>query len=458
MTKAVILGGGLAGLLAAAAVAPYATEVTLVESDEMNAQPLPRKGIPQGRHSHTLMCGGARAIEHLLPGTTNRLTELGARRLDLPADVLTCSAEGWYRRHPGSAYVLACSRPVIDHAVYRSLVAAHDIRIRTGTKAAGLIGDGARVTGVRTDSGTLSADLVIDATGRGSRAPQWLAELGVPPVHEAVVDPGLVYVTRRYDAPSVRLPAVMIQPRPGTGEPGMGAAIFPIEGGQWIVTMIGTRGGVPPTDPDGYTEFARRLRHSVVSDLLDRARPAGPILSYRGTLNRRRHFERVRLPEGFLAIGDAVTALNPNYGAGMSVAARQAVVLRNHLARRGITDGLGRLAQAGAAKEANSAWNAALGTDLWFPEVRSTVGDGKAGQFRFANRFARTAAVSPVLARALFDVHTFSAPEYRLLRPEVLLAVLRGPRRAPLSAAEALAQFPELSGLLESKETIHAND
>ncbi|MGW7490346.1 NAD(P)/FAD-dependent oxidoreductase [Streptomyces sp. NPDC054786] len=458
MTNAVILGGGLAGMLAAAAIAPYADEVTLVEGDRMSSSPLPRRGIPQGKHSHTLMCGGALAIERLLPGTMDLLTKLGARRLDLPAGVLTRSAEGWYQRHPGAAYVLACSRPLIDYAVHEQLLARQPIRVRAGARVVGLVGDAGRVTGVRTQHGVLSADFVVDATGRGSRAPKWLAELGVPPVREAIVDPGLVYVTRRYHAPSAQLPAVMIQPRPGTGQPGMGAAIFPIEDGQWIVTMIGTRGSVPPSDAHGYAEFAASVGHSVIVDLLAAAHPASPIVPYRGTLNRRRYFERARMPEGFVAIGDAVAALNPNYGAGMSVAARQVLSLRNQLARKGIVDGIGKLVQADAAKEVTGSWNAAVGTDLWFPEVRTTVGAGSKLARRFAIRFARTAAVNPALSRVLFDVHTLTAPEHRLLRPGVLLSVLRGPFRAPLSAAEAIAQFPEISDVLDSKETIHAGD
>ncbi|MGI5472208.1 NAD(P)/FAD-dependent oxidoreductase [Streptomyces sp. CA-132043] len=206
MTSAVVLGGGMAGMLAAAALARSADRVTVIESDRFPDGPAPRKGLPQGHHNHMLMSGGAQALDDLLPGTTDALFAAGARRRGMPGDLLTLSAEGWYRRHRGDAYVIACSRELTDHVVRARVLADKKITVIESAKATGPVGDRRRITGVRVERAgaeaeTLDADLVVDATGRRSRTPEWLAALGLPDVQEERVDAGFAYASRLYQAP-----------------------------------------------------------------------------------------------------------------------------------------------------------------------------------------------------------------------------------------------------------------
>ncbi|MFI1995420.1 NAD(P)/FAD-dependent oxidoreductase [Actinoplanes sp. NPDC020271] len=410
MTSAIVLGGGFAGVLVANVLARHFATVTVIESGDLPDGPLERSGVPQARHNHVLVAGGARALSALSPGIVDELLELGAQRRDLPGDALILGAQGWFHRHHTGAYLIACSRWLLDAVLRRRLLTGPRITVRTRTRAAGLTGSAGRITGVRLDGeGALAADLVVDATGRRSRSPSWLAALGLPPIPEEVVDPGVAYVTRIYQAPDglgATIPAVMLHPRGG----GHGATVFPIEGGRWIVTLTGTRGN--PPSAGAFTACAEGLPDPMVSRLITAARPLGPARPFRATANRRRRFPA--LP-GFLAVGDALTTMNPVYSHGMSVAALQAVRLDRLLA-----DGAPGL-QAAAAAEADLPWRMATTRDRAAPAA--------------GNRLPR---LTPALVGRMFRAQT-------LIEPEVPVPVALVPLPA-LDTTAAVAQFPALAG------------
>ncbi|MFG2547744.1 FAD-dependent monooxygenase [Streptomyces sp. NPDC048594] len=458
MTSAVVMGGGLAGLLAAKALTGHVDRVTVIEGDHYPDTPSPRKGLPQGYQNHMLMGGGADAIEALLPGTLDRLYEAGAHRRGMGDGLLMLSSEGWYRRFAGAPYVIACTRPLLDHVVRGQALTDPRLTVVSDTKVLGLTGDAHRVTGVRYEDAegtarTIEADFVVDATGRRSKTPQWLTALGVPQVEEKSVDAGLGYAGRKYRAPEgtgADFPGILVQAEPNTGEPGRGAALMPQENGEWIVALMGTRGAAPPNDEDGFNAYARGLRHPVIADLIERATPAGPIRSARALANRRRFYEKLPLPEGFLAVGDAVAVLSPNYATGMSAAAKAAVALKDALATGGLRAGLGREVQAEIAEIIAAPWQSAVVNDSGFPGVESDVQvRGLAFQHRIAARMSRIAAENPVVANAFYGIASLTARQKEAMGLPVLLAALRGARKRPLSAEEAIGQFPELGGLLD---------
>lgn len=457
MTTAVVLGGGLAGMLAAAVLAEHA-DVTVIEGDRFPDEPDVRRGLPQGHHNHMFMSGGVRALDELLPGTSDALYAAGAKRRGMPADLLTLSAQGWYRRHrDGDSHVLLCSRALLDHTLRLRVLERGGITLLQGTKVTGLTGSADRVTGVRVDDAdggtrTLPADFVVDATGRRSGAPAWLAEFGLPAPEEDQVDAGFAYASRLYEAPEgtpENVPGVLVQAASGTGKPGRGAALLPNEGNRWIVALIGTRGGQPPTDEQGFEEFARSLPDLVIADLLAQATPIGKIRAYRGLPNWRRHWDKYPLPQGFVVIGDAATTLNPNYATGMSIAALQAVALRAQLRDLGFVPELGRKAQAAVARASVGAWQMATGTDQCFPEATSTLKQAPDLLRRFTARFARLTTENAKLSRASFRTAALEAPPSSMMTLPALLTVLRGPRQQPLTREQAIAQYPEFGPLLK---------
>ncbi|GHF03852.1 NAD(P)/FAD-dependent oxidoreductase [Streptomyces morookaense] len=455
--RSVVLGGGMAGMLAAAVLADHGHDVVVVERDRLPDTARARRGVPQARHAHLMMSGGARVVETLLPGAAERWLAAGARRISLPTGLVSLLAQGWLPRWPEMEYLIACSRDLLDAVVRELVLARPGITLHEGAEAAGLLGTARRVTGVRLhgEGGAedLAADLVVDTTGRGSRAPQWLARLGLPAVREETVDSGLVYATRVFRAPpgAEDVPVVSVQAETGTSRPGRGTTLMPIEGGRWIVTLAGTRGGEPTRDAGEFEPYARTLRHPIVADLIARAAPLTEVYVTRSTVNRRRYFERLpEWPAGFLVMGDALAAYNPVYGHGMSVAAHGAAALRAALRTEGAGDGSGfaRRAQQAAAAAAGPAWDLATGEDLNYPGAVGGRPPVAARLLRgYVQRTMLTATANPAVTRPLLEVMTLSRPLSGLFAPGVAVHVLRGPGRRPSAEPPITAAERERWGL-----------
>jgi 2-polyprenyl-6-methoxyphenol hydroxylase-like FAD-dependent oxidoreductase len=435
MTRAVVLGGGFAGVLAAVVLARHVDEVVLVERGRYPATPGARPGLPQGHHSHVLVAGGVQALDALLPGTAGTLLARGAHRRGLTGGALIRSADGWFRRHETGAYLISCSRWLIDHVVRQRALAGGAVTVLEGTQALGLAGDASRIIGAvvgRPDGrvATIRADVVVDATGHRSRAARWLADLGAAPVHEVTAGPAVAYSTRLYRAPAglaETIPAVMVHPH----QAGHGATLFPIEGGRWIVTLTGTRGGEPPASEDGFTAAAYGLSSPIVAELMAVAEPLGGVRPYRNATNRRRHFERGPRPGGFLVIGDALAAVTPVYSHGMSVAALSALELAGELERRGAEPPVFADIQLAVAAVAERSWRMAA-------HQRHPASGGGAQV-----RMNRAMLGSGALMTAIFRTQTLIRQD-GVTGASVIQEATKDPEPT-LSTEEAIAQYPELS-------------
>ncbi|MYV46321.1 FAD-dependent oxidoreductase [Streptomyces sp. SID2888] len=458
-THAVVIGGSIAGMLAAAAVKDHVGSVEIIEAHDLPEGPEPRVGVPQAVHIHLLQSGGAEAMEELLPGTVGRLLAAGAHRIPMTTDMVIYSPEGWYRRwQRPTHHLLAASRDLTDHIVREQVLQEPRIAVRTGTRCTGLLGSSHRVTGVRirTAGGAekeLRADLVIDASGRASRTPRWLTELGITGLTEEHIDSGLVYASRMYRAPvSTRgWPMVSVNADPRLPRPANAGGILPIEGDRWHVSLMGAPGGQPTRDPDAFEPFARTLRHPVIADLLTHARPLTGVSITHSTANRRHHYERLRAwPEGLVALGDSVAAFNPVYGQGISVIAQGALALRELLSE-GLGPGCARRAQRAIARPVEVAWALAVGQDIHF-STTTGKSPGLADRLlhRYVSRLSLTATGSFRAATALTDVLTLRARPTSLVRPGVLFSALLGPLRPQLRGPQFTpAELTLLTGRYE---------
>ncbi|MEW2295841.1 FAD-dependent monooxygenase [Streptomyces sp. NPDC006743] len=458
LPTALVVGASAAGLFAAAALTEFA-EVTIVERDSLPAGVAPRRGVPQARHAHLVWSGGVRTVDDLLPGVVDDVVARGGRLVRIMGDMVSRAPnEVWFRRFLAPHHRnLVCSRDLLDAALRDRVLAHPRITLRQAMTALGPTGDARRVTGlrVRDASGerTLTADLVVDASGRGSRAPQWLEALGLPPVTERRVDAGITYATRLYRAPGTTagtpFPLVNVQANPAKA-PGRGGIVLPVEDGRWIVTLAGTRGGEPTGDPDAFVGFARRLGDPVIARLIEHAEAVGGVTVTRGTANRRRHYEKMRSwPDGFLVVGDAVAGYNPVYGHGLTVAAQSAAAVRDLLRATGFpVPGGARRLQRAATRPVSAAWNLAVGQDAFYPDATDTP-PGLAQRLlaRYVDRAVATGARNPRALSALLDVMSLEKPAVRLFAPDMLLPMLFGPRKRhltgpPLTEAEWEAALP----------------
>ncbi|AWI30081.1 FAD-dependent oxidoreductase [Streptomyces tirandamycinicus] len=459
---AVVIGGSLAGLLAAHVLAGHADRVTVVERDRIPDGPEPRPGVPQSRHAHVLLESGQLALDSLLPGFTAELRAAGAPRVGMPEDMVAWSGGAWVRRTAPTTHIHTGSRAHLEHLVRRRVLADPAIRTVESAEAVGLAGDASRVRGVllreRGGTGgtagagasgrrqrTLPADLVVDASGRGSRAPQWLAAIGAEPPAEETIDTGQAYASRVYRDTGAHLGtealAYWFYPNPAQTYAG---GVLPLEDGSHLVALAGLRGQEPPTDDAGFTAFAARLPHPFLHEWLLTAEPRTPVYGFRATANLRRRYDRPgRRPAGFLATGDALCTFNPIYGQGMSVAAMSAVALRDALAdpRRRPTTLRVQRALFDASRQA---WDISAGADRAMPgavgnAVASRAVDRPVGWY--LNRVQRRYVGDPALVGPVFrSVLTLTAPLSALFAPRVARAVLFGPVARPPAAPPMRAE------------------
>ncbi len=436
-THAIVAGGSIAGLLAARVLADHAGRVTVVERDHLPADPVPRAGVPQARHVHILLQRGQHLLEEMFPGLDAELAAAGVPTMNLTSEFPVMGLGGWTVRYPSPFVMRTCSRVRLEWTIRQRLAALGNVQFRDGLRVTGLLatGDRSRVTGVRVqaresgaESAELAADLVVDASGRTSHAPEWLGTLGYGAPREVVVNSFLGYSTRWYEAPTDARrdwKGLMV----GSLAPHVSrsAVIFPAENGLWVVTLVGYARDYPPTDEAGFMEFARSLRSPIVYDSIKDARPVTPIYGYQRTENLWRHYERLaRWPEGFVVLGDAACAFNPVYGQGMTTAAVGAQVLARCLSAENGRPlprqvGMARRFQKMLARAAATPWLMATGEDFRW---ESTEGGRPSPATRLMHRYMdsvlRQTARSPHAYTTFLEVAQLLKPPPALFSPAMI--------------------------------------
>lgn len=420
---AVVVGGGIGGLLAAHALADRFERVTILERDRYPSAshaPVPpaRRGVPQSRCLHLLMAGGAAAFDELAPGWRERLVERGAVPFDASADAVLRFAAGWLPRTVSGITTYASSRALLEDVLRRGLDGQVKVSVREGQKVLGLLGssDGDRVTGVRTSDAEgsgeamLAADLVVDSSGRNSLLPLWLdgvrSGLGGH-VQETVVEPRTQYVSRWVqleptDAPDWHCLSIA----PAEGFP-RAAMMMRAENHCWGVVLLAPAGDPLPFADDAFLDFTATLADGALRQVLARAKPVSAIHHYGVALNRLRHYDRLSWPAGLVALGDAVCALDPYFGLGMAATARGVVLLRNHLkGGADLSASCVGFQRALAALNAQP-WHLATGCDTNGRPL--AVDEGHLG------RLHEAAPTRPDIARALLAVQHLLRPVESLM-------------------------------------------
>lgn len=441
--QALVIGGSMAGLLAARALSDHFEQVTVLERDQLPDTPDFRSGVPQGRHLHALLAEGQRVLESFFPGFTNDLIEMGAPTMRWGRDTATLTPGGWLKRIDTPITTNVATRIGLEWLTRRRVAALPNVTFVQEVEVDGLVASEGRVTGVtlrdRRDGSTraLEADFVVDASGRKSRAPEWLVALGYDAPQETMVNSFVGYATRWYEADrDFDWVSMVINARPKE-DLKRGGAIMRAEGNRWLVTLAGVNKDYPPNDEAGFLEYARSLASPVMYEIIRNARPISPIYGFRYDGSRRRHYERLaRRPENFVVMGDAACSFNPIYGQGMTVAALSAEALATLL--KGYQgDDLSGQFQRALFSVSERAWLMATGEDLRYP---GTEGKRPNAVERFIQRYIdRLLALLPhddAIALAFMEAMNLSQPPAALLRPAIALRVLRYAFSKPLPIAE----------------------
>ena len=392
--QAAVIGGGMAGLMAAHVLSQHFAQVTLVDRDRLTETPEVRNGTPQAHHPHTLMIRGQEILEQHLPGLTDDLIAQGALPIDASREVAFYVAGDWHRptRH-ADTMAIALSRPLLETTIYRRIAANPRISIKSAHEVVSIDTDAQRqrVTGLvvhdrdgaPADQARLNVDVVVDASGRQSQAPQWLQKLGYVPADELTVNTFVGYATRLYQKPAGftnEWKALYIRPTLKTGT--RGGMIIPAEGNRWFVTLLGTSRDYPPTDEAGFMEFARSLPTPKLFEAIQQAEPLTKPIGYRRTDSRLRRYDQLpRYLEGLLVLGDAACVLNPVHAQGITAAAMGSQALNESLLAHfkhhstGDVNGLAAAFQKQQHQALAGLWNMIAGEDRRWPEalVRHTT-------------------------------------------------------------------------------------
>ena len=371
----VIIGASLAGFFAAAAVAAAGARVMIIERDALPEGAAPRKGVPQGRQPHVLLHRGLLAAEELLPGIREDLLSHGA----VPFDTGTMAWLGEYGWSPTwiPAYeTVSATRPLLEYLVRERVRRLAGVTVHEGVRVTELRRSARHWQVICEDATTVEGDLVIDASGRGSRLPHWLTELRIPLREPLTVDARLGYACRTYrviDEPPLDT-AVMIAATPQTGR---GALAIPVEGDNWLVVAVGYGDRRPSRNVDEFDEFLAALPDPAIAYLTRHLEPVSRIAIHRQTGNRRHRYGQSRTwPAGLLAVGDAYCAFNPVYGQGITVAACQALLIRDALRRDRTPAARGpmqtRRLQRRIGATADLPWSVATTEDLRHPSSSGT--------------------------------------------------------------------------------------
>lgn len=437
---AIVIGASMGGLLAARALSDFYTTVTVLERDAFPAADTPRKGVPQGRHIHGLLARGSAILEEFFPGYNNEVVaQSGGLLGDVANDVTWIGHNVTLAAGTSGLIGLIASRPVLEGHLRRRVLRLPNVRAIENCAVRGLATDPARknVTGVRMRvegklEETASADLVVDATGRGSSSVAWLEELGYqPPVNEKV-EIGIGYMTRTYRRRPADLDGRLGIVVAGSAPNWRNGVMLAQEHDTWIVSAGGFLGDDAPDNDQGFLAYLATLPTMEIHDVVARAEPLSEYTRYRYTSSVRWRYEKLaRFPGNYLVFGDAICSFNPIYGQGMTVAAQEALRLQQCLLA-GSNDLARRFFRA-AARIVDIPWDIAVGNDLRHPQVKGA----RPPMLRFINwyigKLHLAAANDSTLTSTFLKVVNLMIPPPSLLSPSIAWRVWRGTSKPALS-------------------------
>ena len=432
--QAIVIGGSLTGLLTARVLSDHFEKVIILERDPVHDVPESRKGQAQTRHLHGLLANGLIIIKEYFPGIAEELSAGGAFMGDMGEFIHWYQYGGHRLKFKSGIISMSMSRPFLEFHVRRRVLGLPNVTLIDSCAVNELVTSpdrqqviGVRVTKRSTENTTeiLEAELVVDASGRGSSTPKWLESLGYARPQETEVKARIGYATREYrrtEKDVNKICVEMISPAAPTEK--HGTFLFPIEDGRWIMTSGGYVGAHPPADEAGLLEFVRTLPAPDIFNIISNTEPLTEIITYKYPTSLRRHYEKLkRFPEGLLVIGDAVASFNPIYGQGMTSAAMQTRALKNVMKQNPNLRGLWKSFFKQAAKVVDMPWQLAVGEDFRYPETEGTKPPFTDLINAYVEKVHKATQRDPVVYAQFLRVMSLMAAPTSLMSPRIMWRV-----------------------------------
>ena len=345
--RILIIGGGICGLGAALLLGRDGHEVTVLERDAGSLPPSAdaawerweRKGVAQFRQPHNFMPGLRLLLEAELPEIQDALGRAGAKRFDLVNPLPPFFTDRAPRPIDDKLWTLTARRPVGEWVFANAAQNASGVTIRRGVGVDTLLTgpsaiDGVpHVAGVRTSNGDeVRSDLLVDATGRQSRSPQWLTAIGARPPYEEQEDCGFTYYTRYFRGSQ---PQRLVGALTPLGS--ISLLTLPGDHDTWSVTIFVATGDQPLKNLRHEEQWTKAIRACPLHSHWLEGEPMTPVLAMSGIADRYRRFlvDGTPVATGFVGIADAWACTNPSAGRGLTVGFLHALRLRDAVRAHG---------------------------------------------------------------------------------------------------------------------------
>ncbi|MBK3566735.1 NAD(P)/FAD-dependent oxidoreductase [Streptomyces sp. MBT62] len=434
--KAVVIGGSYAGLVTARVLADFFAEVVLVERDAVDEDTGAHPGAPQGYHAHAMLAKGGEVLERLFPGLREELRTAGAPVFDYGQGIDFLLPTGLAPRGRTGVQIQTFTRDELERQLRRKVLALAEVTLMAATHVSGLTRNASGlVTGVTcrqqgAEAVDLTADLVVDASGRSSSLEDWLGALGVPVPAKRTVKAKVTYTSMNFDRPEESHPShpdfyityqMLFAPRVPRG-----GVLLAVERNRWTCSLFAFQ-DQPPTDDTGYLHFAKSLDNPRLAQQIERRTVQEPTHRYTNVDNQWRPYHTVKdWPDRLIAVGDAVCVFNPVYGQGLTVAAMEAELLHRMLTRRGASGkrltGLAGDFQKRVGRLLLGPWTLSTNSDLMWSPDRRPLGARFAHWYN-ARLFHVAVKDAAVWSRFVRVVNMVASPAV-LFHPAVALKVL----------------------------------
>lgn len=421
--KAIVIGSSMAGMLAARVCANHFTEVLLLEKDKIKSVPAHRKGVPQDNHLHLLLAKGYTILQDYFPGIMEKLQKQGAIAGDIGKH-LKWYCEGGYRPQCETAQrTIMMTRPLLENTVRMKLLENPKVKLVDQIKITDLLKENNRVVGVQTDTGAYHADLVIDATGFGSKLSARLESMGCQKPRVEQVKVNVRYSSCLFPRESHFQTLLNVSPNPPYNS--KQGSIQPVESEKMIVLLQGRSNDTIPKSIEEFKAYTKDLETLDVYNEIKDLEPLSKVHSYHIPFVQWIHYEELKhFPEGVLPLGDAICRLNPVYGQGMSSAATQAQILDEILQQKGMNS-IWKSYFKKVAKAIKTPWELTISEDFKFPETEGIPPKMPALLVRYFNKLNRVVNQEPEVFKSFVKVLNMVSEPTILLKPSIIWRVLR---------------------------------
>lgn len=374
LRKVVIIGGSISGLLCARVLSNYCDEITIVEKDKICSKSVIRKGVPQANHIHLLLVKGKEILLKFFPDLEKELLKKGANKIDFLNDGRYLLPSGWAQKFESGVITFTCTRNLLEETIREQLVKFPKIKIQDDMVIDSFELESSSKISLRTVNGQkITADLIVDCSGRNTKTPIWLEEIGFSKPGVTSVDSFVGYATRKFIPPKnfdknwkmlVILNNPVSNPRAGI--------IYPIENEKWLVGLSGIGKNYPPIDEEGFLNFAKSLENSELYDSIKTATPDSDIFGFQIQGSRKYHYEDMqKWPDNLIVVGDAVSVFNPFYGQGITSASLAAKLIDNMLKNSKFNSDFAKKFQKKLSQVISLPWVLGTSEDLRWP---TTIG------------------------------------------------------------------------------------